>query len=105
MQRREFIAGLGGGFAMAGLAHAQQPERVRRIGWIGRTQFDEIAFREALHNLGWIEGRNLQIDARSGDAERIDDLATELDSRAPEVIMAGGGGALIRELERRTHEL
>jgi putative ABC transport system substrate-binding protein len=114
MRRREFIAGLGGAAVAWPLtARAQQGKRVRRIGWLidrdesdPQAQSNEIAFREALLKLGWIEGRNLQIDVRFGarDPKRIHDVATELVSLAPEVIITNGGAA-IRELQQRTQTI
>jgi putative tryptophan/tyrosine transport system substrate-binding protein len=113
MKRREFIVGLGGAVAWPLAARAQQGERMRRIGWLmdldesdPDTQTIEIAFREALFKLGWIEGRNLRIDVRFGerDAKRIHDLAGELVSLAPEVIITGGGVA-IGELQQRTQTI
>jgi hypothetical protein len=52
-------------------ARAQQGERMRRIGWMlaltgdhPEAQARMTAFRDGLAALGWIEGRNLQIDYR-----------------------------------------
>ena len=57
--RREFIAGLGGAAAWPLSAHAQQPERMRRIGvLIGGDENDPVwkrlpsAFTQALADLG-----------------------------------------------------
>jgi putative ABC transport system substrate-binding protein len=54
--------------------------------------------------LGWIEGRNLRIDARwgAGDAAAIRKAATELAALAPDVIVAGGsaGGAAMLQATR-----
>jgi putative tryptophan/tyrosine transport system substrate-binding protein len=73
---REFIAGLGGAAAWPVVARAQQADQVRRIGvLVGGTENDAMwqtpvaAFREVLVELGWIEGRNLRIDLRSGSSE------------------------------------
>jgi putative tryptophan/tyrosine transport system substrate-binding protein len=113
MRRRDFIAGLGGAAAWPAVARAQQGERVRRIGWLinreeidPEVQTDAIAFREALLKLGWIEGRNLRIDVRFGarDPKRIHDIAMELVSLAPEVIVTAGG-VLTRELQQRTQTI
>jgi putative ABC transport system substrate-binding protein len=50
------------------------------------------AFRKGLHDLGWIEGRNVRFDTRwtGGDPARMRRLAAEIVGLAPEVIMNGG---------------
>jgi hypothetical protein len=70
--RRELLAALGGGARAWPLAAgAQQPERVRRIGALMYLAEDDpdsparvAAFARGLRELGWIEGRNIQIDYR-----------------------------------------
>ena len=72
MRRREFIKLLGGaGIALPLSAHAQQPERMRRIGVLmayaendPEGQTFVAVFRETLQKLGWAEGRNIRIDIR-----------------------------------------
>jgi hypothetical protein len=72
MRRREFITLLGGAVAAWPLAaRGQQGERMRRIGvLLGATADDTEfqawvgAFRQALQELGWIDGRNVRIDTR-----------------------------------------
>ena len=72
MKRREFITLLGGAAAAWPLAaRAQQPERMQRIGvlaGVGETDPEllarKAAFLQALRQLGWIDGRNAQIDYR-----------------------------------------
>ena len=72
MRRRNFIAGLASTAAAWPVgAHAQQPDRLRRIGaLIGFTETDPAvqswltAFRSALAKLGWTEGSNLRIEVR-----------------------------------------
>jgi putative ABC transport system substrate-binding protein len=106
MRRREFIGLLGGAAAAWPLAaHAQQTERVRRIGvllpatandpeyqaWFG-------AFLQALAQLGWTIGRNVRIDARWATANpEIRRHAAELAALAPDVILAHGAST-VREL-------
>ena len=80
MKRRQFITLLGGAVAAWPLAaRAQQGERVRRIGVLmggaGRDPIEHArlaAFLDGLRQLGWTDGRNVQIDTRwpAGDAER-----------------------------------
>jgi hypothetical protein len=72
VKRREFITVLSGAAAAWPLAaHAQQPDRKRRIGVLTvNTEGDpeyraSIAhFVQGLASLGWTEGRNIQIDHR-----------------------------------------
>src|SRR3954470_694398 len=76
MRRREFITLLGGAAAWPVAARAQQPERLRRIGELsGQAATDSVsqarnaAFLQGLQELGWMMGRNVDIEYRwaSGD--------------------------------------
>jgi len=77
VNRREFITLLGGAAAGWPLAaRAQQPAGMRRIGVLtafadndAEAQANITAFRQSLEKVGWIEGRNLAIDYRWGDAD------------------------------------
>ena len=76
LQRREFIAGIGGAAAWPLAARAQQGNRARRIGVLmpGDENDPAIkAFTQALAGLGWTDGRNVRIDLRwsGGDINRI----------------------------------
>jgi putative ABC transport system substrate-binding protein len=90
MQRREFITLLGGAAVSWPLAaHAQQPERVRRIGMLVSFSDPELkAFREELEKRGWSEGRNIHIDYRVAPAAGVQTFAKELVAMQPEVIFA-----------------
>jgi putative ABC transport system substrate-binding protein len=98
-KRRGFITLLGGAAAWPVVARAQS-ERVRRIGVLMPVDDADLrasyaAFVEALQQLGWTDGRNVQIETRS--ASRASDLrrdATDLVALAPEVIFAVGNSAL-----------
>src|SRR5215510_6407067 len=71
MRRREFIAALGSVATMPLAASAQQGQRVRRIGALMNLAAEDPvsiarakAFTEGLQALGWVDGRNVQIDYR-----------------------------------------
>jgi putative ABC transport system substrate-binding protein len=102
-RRREFITLLGDAAAIwPTAARAQQDERVRRVGvlWGGIDgpygRLNGEAFLQRLRQLGWIEGRNLRIEQRYGNAgaDRIRRSAEELVALAPDVILADGSTAL-----------
>ena len=86
MRRREIVTLLGVGVAAWPFAAlAQQSDRMRRIGFLTGTAEDTNsgmyeAFRQGLQQLGWVDGRNVRIDARfgAGDPVRIRKYAAEL---------------------------
>ena len=102
--RREFITLLSGAtIASAVSAHAQESERMRRIGALLYPAADDptaeasiAAFRQGLQRLGWSEGRNISIDLRWGgaDLERVRRYAAELVASAPDLILVSSGSAL-----------
>ena len=103
MRRREFIALLGGAAAGPISAHAQQSERPRQIGMLIPFNDNEpevkarlSAFKQRLHELGWIESRNIRFDYRftGQDAERIRTGAEELIALGPHVIIVWGNPAV-----------
>ena len=114
MRRREFIAlvaSAAGAWPVA--AHAQQPDRLRRIGvlmsvpesdpeaqaWLG-------AFSEGLQHLGWMAGHNIRLDYRWAapvDAESRQRVSKELVALQPDLVLTqntvrtarkGGSGGL-----------
>jgi putative ABC transport system substrate-binding protein len=100
MRRRDFITLFGAAVAWPLAARAQQGERMRRIGVLiqvaegdPQARIEVAAFLRGLQELGWSEGRNLQVDTRwgGGDADRIRKYAAELVALAPEVVLALGG--------------
>jgi putative ABC transport system substrate-binding protein len=104
MRRRAFITLLGGAAAWPLAVQAQQRERMRRVGFMLTTlpaddpegQARITAFAQGLERLGWSDGRNLRIDYRwgVGDADRQRGYAAELVALGPDVLLAGGNGAL-----------
>jgi putative tryptophan/tyrosine transport system substrate-binding protein len=95
MRRRDFIK-VAFGFAAARpfVARADEQRRVgvlmNRAAGDAEGQTAVAAFRQALQELGWSEGRNLQIDIRWGenDVDRERRYAAELVALAPELILA-----------------
>ena len=98
MKRREFILG-GAASAWSFTTHAQQNERVRRIGVIlpaasNDTEFQTWlgVFLQTLTQLGWTIGRNMSVDIRWATpvTAEIRRHASELAALAPDVILTGG---------------
>jgi putative ABC transport system substrate-binding protein len=98
MNRRKFIALLGGAAAWPLAARAQQNTRVRRIGVLmAGVESDPLsksnvaAFTQALAGLGWADGRNVRMDLRwaGADIDRMRALAQELVGLQPDIILAG----------------
>ena len=113
MRRREFITLIGGAAAAWPLAaRAQQAERVRRIGVLmgvadnREGQARVTALKQGLEELGWIDGRDIQIETRFGgaDAGRIRANAAELVAFAPDVLV-GHTTAVIRALRQATSSI
>jgi putative tryptophan/tyrosine transport system substrate-binding protein len=104
MKRREFITLLGGAAAAWPLtARAQQPERIRRIGVLSMNPESDVdwrasskAFQHRLQELGWTDGRNIQINYRlaAGNVERLSTFAKELAGMAPDLLVATNTPAL-----------
>ena len=104
LKRRQFITLVGGAAAWPLAAHAQQiASKVRRIGVLMNVaesdpvgQARVAAFREGLGKLGWVEGRDVQIEYRwfAGDPERARAYAAELVKLKPDVILAGAAPSL-----------
>jgi putative ABC transport system substrate-binding protein len=100
--RRQLIALLGGAAAWPVAAHAQQAERVRKVGvLINSTATPEqranlAAFQQTLQQLGWTVGRNVQMDIRwaEGDPRETRKHAGELVALAPDVIVTAGDAGM-----------
>jgi len=82
------------------IAEAQQPAKVpSRIGFLGATSSTanaplRDAFRQGLHELGYVEGANIIIEYRHADgrSERFPELAAELVRLKVDVIVTGAVG-------------
>jgi putative tryptophan/tyrosine transport system substrate-binding protein len=112
MRRRDFMALTGGAAALAPLAaFAQQADRMRRIGVLFGSATDDpehqarfAAFVQGLAQLGWADGRNVQIDTRwaTTNPDDIRRQAAELAALAPDVILAATGTATVAPLLQAT---
>jgi ABC-type uncharacterized transport system substrate-binding protein len=114
IRRRKFLAALLGGAAVAWplAAGAQQSERMRRIGLLMGVADDRegqarvTALKQGLQELGWTDGRNIQIETRfaGADADRIRAHAAELVALAPDIIV-GQTTPVIRALRQATSSI
>jgi putative tryptophan/tyrosine transport system substrate-binding protein len=96
MNRRTFIAALGGAAAWPVALYAQQSSKIPKIGvlWHAANEQQEApflgAFRQGLNELGYVEGKNIQLLNRFADEhyDRFDALAGELVEARVDVILA-----------------
>jgi ABC-type uncharacterized transport system substrate-binding protein len=97
MRRREFISLLGGTVVSWPLvARAQQPERMRHVSVLmayaesDATRLWTKVFSESLQELGWIIGRNIQLDFHwpGPSQDRLQADATEMMRLNPDVLLA-----------------
>ena len=95
MNRREFIALVGGAAAWPLGASAQQAAKIPRLGFLSpnlaTNPHMQDAFLQGLLDLGYVEGRNLAIEYRDaeGTPERLPALAAELVALTVDVIVVG----------------
>ena len=104
MRRRDFIALIASTAASPVLfplvAKAQRPHRIGAMFWgIGRTQRKRqprvITFRQGLEDLGWKEGRDLDIEFRWLRTDGNNDVqAAELLASAPDLILTEDSAAM-----------
>ena len=120
MNRRKFIAlaagpatGLLAGASGWPIAARSQQQAMRRIGQMfgyaesdpeGRSRLE--ALQEKLKELGWIEGRNIELVIRRtlGRPELISSMAAELASMRPDVLLVGGAPSLVA-MHRETKDI
>jgi putative ABC transport system substrate-binding protein len=112
LARREFVTALGGAVAWPLAGHAEQPERVRRVGVLMSLPENDsfaraivTAFAQAMERLGWVEGKNIRIDYRfaAGEPTLFKSYAAELVGLSPDAILAGTTPAItaLREQTRK----
>ena len=111
MRRRQFIALFGGAAATWPLTARAQREPLRRVAILEPLAKDtpgaqerHTAFLKAFEQLGWTDGRNVQITVRwaEGDDVKARKYAEELVALAPDVILAPGsvGGEVMLKATR-----
>jgi putative ABC transport system substrate-binding protein len=101
MRRRDFIVLVVGSATMRPLiVHAQHAQKISRIGVLlpGTPESFSLrirAFLDGLRELGYVEGRTIEIDWKWGQdrVETLSDLAAELVRSNADVIVTGGTSA------------
>jgi putative tryptophan/tyrosine transport system substrate-binding protein len=96
MNRRAFMLSLSAVLSAPGVA-SPQPPKTARVGILASSTEANFApsvkaFRDALKDAGWIEGRNLVLDIRYGGEQygKLDDMAAELVRLKADVIATLG---------------
>jgi putative ABC transport system substrate-binding protein len=97
MQRRQFIRLIGVAAAAPLAARAQQATKTYRISYLALLPSEDTTLAEPLsqrlRELGYVEGKNMTFEYRSaeGRPERLSQLAADLVSANPDVLIAGFG--------------
>ncbi len=100
-------------FALCFPAEAQQAGKVYRIGVLRfrkgspTLQPGNIAFRQGMRELGYVEGQNFVMEYRSakGEEERLPEVTAELVRLKVDVILISGSSFLIRAAQRATRTI
>jgi len=106
MSKKTFVALLAAFFlATTPLSQAQQPMKIPRIGFLSGSgtpsqsspNENTTAFRQGLHDLGYVEGKNIIIEYRGagGKMERLPELVAELIGLGVSIIVTTGMPAVI----------
>ena len=97
MRRREFVLALGAVFVVAAIPAMAQSRNMALVGLLDHGSADARrplwgALRQRLHELGYVEGRNVTFEGRwaEGQAERLPALAVDLVARNVDVIVTAG---------------
>jgi putative ABC transport system substrate-binding protein len=111
-RRREFITLIGGMTAWMFASHAQGAERMRRIGVLMNFAGSDpeapirvAAFLQRLHELGWTDRQNIQIDYRlvNNDNEQ-QKVVAELIALEPDILVVNGT-AMLRAVHQATRSI
>jgi len=111
LNRRGFIVVVAGAAVWPLAGHAEQSERLRRVGVLNAFPENDpvnratlTAFAGALEHLGWVGGENIRIDYRfaAGDPTLFKTYAAELVGSSPDAILASNTPAVaaLREQTR-----
>ena len=97
MRRREFIVLLAGLGVWPLVARAQQPAKLKRIGFLNpavRGPYVDV-FLSGLRELGWIEERNIVIEWRhaAGDFAKLKEFAAEFERLKLDVVVTAASAA------------
>jgi ABC-type uncharacterized transport system substrate-binding protein len=102
IERRKFLATLGGAAAWPLAARAQQAIKLPVIGFLGSTTATihgqwAAAFVQRLRELGWIEARNISIEYRwaEGRNDRAAEIASEFVRLKVDVIVTWGTAPVV----------
>ena len=89
------------------MAEAQQPKKVSRLGYL--SSYDPVAdsarsegIRQALRELGYIEGQSIAIEYRYSEGKVNPELAAELVRLKVELIVVAGGTGIILAAKNAT---
>ena len=90
--------------AMPHVSHAQPPGKVYRVGFLTMGDNIDTVFREAMRQLGYIEGQNLVLEGRfaRGQAERLPALAAELVQLGVDVMVTASTPAALAAKDATT---
>jgi ABC-type uncharacterized transport system substrate-binding protein len=87
----------------------KQPKKVARIGYLSsvdstRESLRSEAIRQALRELGYIEGQNIAIEYRYSDGkiDRFSELAAELVRLKVDIILVIGGARYVQAAKNAT---
>jgi putative tryptophan/tyrosine transport system substrate-binding protein len=101
-----FLALVGLTFASSYPVKAQQPTKVRKIGFLNQAGIFPISFdtfRQGMRELGYVEGQNIVIEYRSAEqGARLTELANELVQQKVEVIVTSGPAARTAKMATET---
>ena len=107
-----FICLLSAVFLPAGLAGAQQPKKVARIGYLSASDAASESSRAngvrlALRELGYIEGQNIAFEYRYAELrrDRYPELAAELVRLKVDIIVVAGGFIPIQAVKNATQTI